>query len=232
MKNKVILLAMTCLAMITTAWGQVESYSDRDLEAEQYIFAIQKVWADNPIQVENIDPNARIRSFAKAFCSRYQDYRPNEAMMDYLKKPGDYSWEEKHYYSEDLPRNGYIKCDMGGQFDYMTEMCYWRRPNGHQLVGVLMQIGHEGEECDALILFYDFDPKTQVMSPDTTIHQTVMKIVNNHTGSLFFELPKEGKDIDVTAVRWTMEDDFVYDHFLLKWNGNSFDEAKIENEVE
>ena len=115
MKNKVILLAMTCLAMITTAWGQVESYSDRDLEAEQYIFAIQKVWADNPIQVENIDPNARIRSFAKAFCSRYQDYRPNEAMMDYLKKPGDYSWEEKHYYSEDLPRNGYIKCDMGGQ---------------------------------------------------------------------------------------------------------------------
>ena len=111
-------------------------------------------------------------------------------------------------------------------------MCYWRRPNGHQLVGVLMQIGHEGEECDALILFYDFDPKTQVMSPDTTIHQTVMKIVNNHTGSLFFELPKEGKDIDVTAVRWTMEDDFVYDHFLLKWNGNSFDEAKIENEVE
>jgi hypothetical protein len=116
-------------------------------------------------------------------------------MMDYLKNPGEYSWEEKHYYSEDLPRNGYIK-------------------------------------CDALILFYDFDPKTQVMSPDTTIHQTVMKIVNNHPGSLFFELPKEGKDINVTAVRWTMEDDFVYDDFLLKWNGNSFDEAKIEIEVE
>ena len=209
---------MTCLAMITTAWGQVESYSDRDLEAEQYIFAIQKVWADNPIQVEKIDPNARIRSFAKAFCSRYQDYRPNEAMMDYLKKPGDYSWEEKHYYSEDLPRNGYIKCDMGGQFDYLTEMCYWRRPNEHQLVGVLMQIGHEGEACE--------------MSPDTTIHQSVMKIVNNHPGSLFFELPKEGKDIDVTAVRWTMEDDFVYDEFMLKWNGNSFDEAKIEIEGE
>lgn len=48
MKNKVILLAMTCLAMITTAWGQVESFSDRDLEAEQYIFAIQKVWLTTP----------------------------------------------------------------------------------------------------------------------------------------------------------------------------------------
>lgn len=232
MKNKVILLTMTCLAMITTAWGQVEKLSEKDTIATQRILEIREIWSDNPIQVENDFPNARIRNFAKAFASRYVQYRPNEAMMDYLKKPGDYSWEEKHYYSEDLPRNGYIKCDMGGQFDYLTEMCYWRRPNGHQLVGVLMQIGYEGEKCDAVILFYDFDPKTQVMSPDTTIHQTAMKIVNNHPGSLFFELPKEGKDINVTAVRWTMEDDFVYDDFLLKWNGNSFDEAKIEKEVE
>lgn len=232
MKNKVILLTMTCLAMITTAWGQVEKLSEKDTIATQRILEIREIWSDNPIQVENDFPNARIRNFAKAFASRYVQYRPNEAMMDYLKKPGDYSWEEKHYYSEDLPRNGYIKCDMGGQFDYLTEMCYWRRPNGHQLVGVLMQIGYEGEKCNAVILFYDFDPKTQVMSPDTTIHQTVMKIVNNHPGSLFFELPKEGKDINVTAVRWTMEDDFVYDDFLLKWNGNSFDEAKIEIEVE
>lgn len=232
MKNKVILLTMTCLAMITTAWGQVEKLSEKDTIATQRILEIREIWSDNPIQVENDFPNARIRNFAKAFASRYVQYRPNEAMMDYLKKPGDYSWKEKHYYSEDLPRNGYIKCDMGGQFDYLTEVCYWRRPNGHQLVGVLMQIGYEGEKCDAVILFYDFDPKTQVMSPDTTIHQTVMKIVNNHPGSLFFELPKEGKDINVTAVRWTMEDDFIYDHFLLKWNGNSFDEAKIEIEVE
>ena len=34
------------------------------------------------------------------------------------------------------------------------------------------------------------------------------------------------------AVRWTPEDDFVYDGFMLKWNGDSFDEAKIEEEVE
>ena len=232
MKNKVILLAMTCLAMITTAWGQVDASSDRDLNPEQYIFAIQKVWADNPIQVENIDPNARIRSFAKAFCSRYQDYRPNEAMTDYLKKPGEYSWEEKHYYTEDHPRNGYIKCDMGGQFDYMTEMCYWRRPNGHMLVGVLMQVGHEGEVCDAVLLFYDFDPKTQLMTPDTKIYNSCLTITSKHKGSRWFELPIEGKDISVTAVRWTPEDDFVFDEFMLKWNGNSFDEAKMDNETE
>ena len=230
MKKKIILLAMTCLAIMTASFGQVDESSERDANPEQHIFAIRDVWADHPVQVENIDPNTRIRSFAKAFCSMYQEYRPNEAMVDYLKKPGNYTLEEKHYLTEDEPRNGYIKCDMAWQFDYMTEMCYWRRPNGHQLVGVLMQVGHEGEQCDAVLLFYDFDPKTQLMSPDLAIYESVMTIVGKHTGNVFFNLPKEGKDIDVMTVYWSEIDDFVYDGFLLKWTGNSFVEAELELE--
>ena len=230
MKKKIILLAMTCLAILTTAWGQVDASSERDTNPEQHIFAIRDVWAEHCIQVENIDPNARIHSFAKAFCSMYQEYRPNEAMVDYLKMPGKYSYQEKHYLIEDDPVNGYIQCDMGWQGDYMTEMCYWRRPNGHQLVGVLMQLGHEGEQCDAVLLFYDFDPKTQLMSPDLAIYESVMAIVGKHTGNVFFSLPKEGKDIDVMTVYWSEIDDFVYDGFLLKWTRNSFVEAELELE--
>ena len=213
---------MACLAMITTTEGQIAKFSDRDLNPDSLIVEIQKVWADKPLQVENKFPQAQIRNFAKAFAGQYPDYRPNEALIDYLKKPGDYTWEEKHYYAVDDPRNGYIKCDCGGQFDYMTEMCYWRRSNGHQLVGVLMQVGHEGEKCDAVILFYDFDPKTQRMTPDLEVYQTVMDILSKHKGSLFFKLPQEGKDIEVTAVQWTPEDDFVYDDIVLKWTGNNF----------
>ena len=222
MKKHLILLTMACLAMITTTRGQIAKSSEKDLNSEQQIFEIQKVWADKPLQVENKFPQAQIRNFAKAFSGQYPDYRPNEAMIDYLKKPGDYTWEEKHYNTVDDPRHGYIKCDIGGQFDYMTEMCYWRRSNGHQLVGVLMQVGHEGEKCDAVILFYDFDPKTQRMTPDTEVYQTVMDILSKHKGSLFFRLPQEGKDIEVTAVQWTPEDDFVYDDIVLKWTGNNF----------
>jgi len=232
MKKKIILLAMTCLAIMATSFGQVDESSERDANPEQCIFAIRDVWADRPIRVENIDPNARIWSFAKAFCSMYQEYRPNEAMTDYLKKPGNYSFEDKHYLTEDDPRHGYIKCDMAWQFDYMTEMCYWRRPNRHQLVGILMQVGHEGEKCDAVLLFYDFDPKTQLMSPDLAIYESVMAIVGKHTGDVFFSLPKEGKDIDVMTVYWSEIDDFVYDGFLLKWTGNSFVEAELELELE
>ena len=230
MKKKIILLAMTCLTIMTASFGQVDKFSERDENSEQHIFAIRDVWADHPIRVESIDPNARIRSFAKAFCSMYQEYRPNEAMVDYLKKPGKYTVEEKHYLIEDDPRHGYIKCDMAWQFDYMTEMCYWRRPNGHQLVGILMQMGHEGERSDAELLFYDFDPKTQLMSPDIAIYQSVMDIISKHFGQLYITLPQEGKDIDVMTVYWTEIDDFVYDGFLLKWMGNSFVEAEIELE--
>lgn len=217
---------MTCLAIMTTAWGQVDASSEKDLDPEQQIFEIQKVWADHPIRVENLDPNARIWSFAKAFCGMYQEYRPNEAMTDYLRKPGQYTLEEKHYITEDDPRHGFIKCDMGWQFDYMTEMCYWQRPNGHQLVGILMQVGHEGEKCDAVLLFYDFDPQTQLMSPDTATYQSVMDIVGKHMGNLFFRLPQEDKDIWVSAVYWTEIDDFVYDDFRLRWTGNSFVEEE------
>ena len=230
MKKKIILLAMTCLAIMTTSWGQVDASSEKDLDPEQQIYEIRKVWADHPIRVENLDPNARIWSFAKAFCGMYQEYRPNEAMTDYLRKPGQYTLEEKHYITEDDPRHGFIKCDMGWQFDYMTEMCYWQRPNGHQLVGILMQVGHEGEQCDAVLLFYDFDPQTQLMSPDLAIYESVMAIVGKHTGNVFFSLPKEGKDIDVMTVYWSEIDDFVYDGFLLKWTGNSFVEAELELE--
>ena len=91
-------------------------------------------------------------------------------------------------------------------------------------------MGQEGEQFDAVLLFYDFDPQTQLMSPDLAIYESVMAIVGKHTGNAFFSLPKEGKDIDVMTVYWSEIDDFVYDGFLLKWTGNSFVEAELELE--
>lgn len=224
MKKQFLLAALACLVIVTTAWGQEEDMEDKYLNAEQYLYEIRDTWADNPIQVLDTFPKAKVRNFAKAFCAMYPKYRPNKAMTDYLRKPGTYTWEEKGYMTEDDPRNGYIMCDMGGQFSYHTAVCYWRRPQGHLLVGVHAMIGNEGERCDAVLLFYDYDPQTGVMTPDTVVYQTVMDIMGKHEGSMYIKLPQEGKDIQVSAVRWTPTDDFVYDDFELKWNGNSFSE--------
>lgn len=221
MKKHFLLSAIACLTFVTAVWGQ-EDFQDKYLNAEQHLYEISNVWADNPIQVVDTFPNAKVRNFAKAFCAMYPKYRPNMAMSDYLKKPGFYTWEEKGYMTDDDPRNGYIACDMGGQFSYKTVVCYWRRPQGHLLVGVHMMIGHEGEKCDAVLLFYDYDPESNLMTPDTAVYQTVKDIMGKHEGSMYIKLPQEGKNIRVSAVRWTETDDFVFDEFELRWNGNSF----------
>lgn len=215
----VLMLFVTMLV-----WGQDNNESIDNDFPEKEVKTIERQWAGKSLQVIITGQKAGIHDFASAFCLQYPKYRPNACLTDYLKRPGDYSWEEKHYFVEDAPRNGFIKCDMGWQCDYTTEMCYWRRTNGHSLVGVLLQVGHEGEgsETDYALLFYDYDPSSRIMKPDMTIYRAVKELVRRHSGNLSFRLPNEEKDIRVVSVKWNAEDDFDFEEFFLKWTGNSF----------
>ena len=96
------------------------------------------------------------------------------------------------------------------------------------LVGVLLQTTNEGERSTAVLMFYDYDSETQLMTPDKKVYQTVTNLVAKHQGTAYFHLPQEGKDIIVTTAYWSeTDDDSVYDDFLLKWKDNSFVESKI-----
>lgn len=220
-KAKVITMLLMLVSM--AAWGQEFVVPDVEYP-EKELKVIERKWADTPIKVEPAGTKAGIHDFAKAFCKKYQSYVPNLALVDYLKTPGEYSFNEKHYMVDDAPRNGYIKCDMGYQCDYMTEMCYWRLADGHSLVGVLMQVGHEGEgaETDYALLFYNYNPATKTMTPATSVCQTVKRLLTKHKGTSNLKLPREGKDIQVTYVEWNEEDDFTFDEVPLKWTGSSF----------
>lgn len=193
---------------------------------ELAIHDIEDHWGSQSLTIDNAHAKNRIWAFAYAFCSHYQGYTPNLAMLDYLKRPGAFDPSERQYYVDDAPRNGYIKCDMMWQFDFETEICYWRRTNGHLLVGVLMQMGHEGEgtKTDYALLFYDFNPKTQVMTPDLTVYRAVKALAARHPGTPSFRMPREGKDIAVTFVEWigTDDEDFRFKEVFLKWTGNGF----------
>ena len=188
---------------------------------------IRAAWKTDTLLVENAFPKARIRNFAKAFCNSHPNYPPNAALTDYLRDIGHYSYEEKHYIIIDEPSSGYIKCDMGGQFDFLTCLCYWKRSGGHNLVAVLMQIANEGETCDSELLFYDFNPATSTMLPDLEVQQTVDALLKQHPGSQFIRLPEEGKDISVSVANWSEDEaDIIFDDFLLQWTGNTFKFAK------
>lgn len=227
MRKKVLMTWVLALCTMTT-WGQ--TFDTEKMEnPEKEISAIEQQWATKTLKVTNANPKARIWDFAKAFCSQYQDYVPNAAMMDYLKNPKAYSPDTntKPYYVDDAPRNGYIKCDMLFQCDFMTELCYWRRTNGHSLVGVLMQVGHEGEgsQTDYSLLFYDFNPKTMTMTPDVKVYQKVEELIAKQKGTPSLRLPKEGKDITVVCVEWIGgDDDFRFFDVNLHWTGDTFSE--------
>ena len=220
MKKSFFTIALSLLCAIAS-WAQ--DTTEKDTEAME---AIAKQWTSQSVRVTITHPKAPIHDYANALCRQFMNYSPCAAMVDYLKKPGDYTWEEKHYIVDDAPRNGYIKCDMGGQCDYLAEVCYWRRPNGHALVAMLMQIGSEGEGVDTknVLLFYDYNPKTRMLTPDLKIKQFVDNFLKKHTnaGTPCFSLPKENKDISIGYVKWDPEEDFLYENYLLQWTGNAF----------
>ena len=232
MKGKGLFLSLLFLLVSTLAWGQAfDPWSYENQEGE--IQTIDQNWSKTPLKVGNDYPNAMNRNFAKAFCGQYPKYAPNVAMMLYLKNPDKHDMQKEHFFVEDSPRNGYIKCDMMGQFDFMTEVCFWKRANGHSLVGVLTQMGHEGEgtKTDYAMLFYDYNPSTRMMTPDMTIYQTVKDIVAKHHGCASFTLPEEGKDIKVNYVDHIQAEDadFHWENCTLKWANNTFKETVDES---
>jgi hypothetical protein len=221
MKTRIKLIALICM-LTTAAWAQEESEPD----AFVYPETVVTNWADTPLQVTVTNPKAIARDFARAVCSQFIDYPPNKKMIAYLDNPAGYNYNKDGFLIDDAPANGFIKCDMAWQCDYNTEVCYWRRPNKHLLVGVLMQVGSEGEGVQTRhsLLFYDYNPKTRVMTPQPDIVEDVEHTIAFHRGTPNLQLPKEGKDIEALCVEWigSEDEDFRFDRVVLKWKNNTF----------
>ena len=224
MKTRIKLIALICM-FTTAAWAQEESEPETVRNPETFVTN----WTKTPLQVTVTDPKAIVRDFARAVCSQFIDYPPNKKMIAYLDNPAGYNYNKDGYLIDDAPANGFIKCDMAWQCDYNTEVCYWRRPNKHLLVGVLMQIGSEGEgvQTHHALLFYDYNPKTRVMTPDPDIVEDIEQTIAFHSGTPNLKLPNEGKDIVALCVEWIGSDteDFRFDRVVLKWKNNTFTEG-------
>lgn len=216
------ILTIVILLCSSVSWAQSEIEENIPILND-----IASRWTQKNIPVTVTHKGKPVHDYAQAICAQFSDYLPNAYMVDYLSSPGNYTYEEKHYLVEDDPRHGFIKIDGGGQFDFMTEVCYWKRKNGHALVAVLLQIGHEGEGqyTDAALLFYDFNPKTHMLTPDMLVKRDVDTILARHDGKPNFELPKEDKDISLSYTKWDPEEDFIFEDYTLKWTGNSFREV-------
>ncbi len=183
---------------------------------------ISASWGDRTLTVSPCRPQPLFLGLAQAFCSAYAGYVPNGALARYLADSAVTLPDEQSFYVEADTLHRFVKCDMGGQFDYLTALCHWPRADARQLVTVLMQVGHEGETSDGLLLFYGYDSTTHLLRPDTLLYSHVQSLMPRSEGSHVFRLRPEEHAIRVWNVTPSSTSDFVFDSFLLRWDGTTF----------
>ena len=207
-----------------TTEAQTESEADgEDAASPEGLSAIVSNWQSAPITVSPKGAKANIEDFALAFCSKYDSYEPNKKMLKYFANPKAYNEDAEIYRVESDITNGYIRSFLLTEIVRATEMCYWNRKNGHSLVGVFMENGSENSDSETAFMFYDYDPKTNVMTADKDVYKVVADVaLDKDFPSYALELPKKGKDIVVNLYSDNGEEGYDITEKLLKWNGDSF----------
>ena len=208
-----------------SAEAQNESESaDTDENVVSGLYDVTSNWKQTPITVSPKGAKVNIQDFAQAFCSQYDRFEPNEKILKYLAAPKTYDEDAEMFRVESDITNGYIRSMLLTEVVRETQMCYWNRKNGHSLVGVFMVKGFEsGGKSENVFMFYDYDPKTNIMTPDLNVYKVVEKVaLDKAFDEYLLELPREGKDIVVDLYTDNGEDGNDVTEKTLKWTGDTF----------
>lgn len=188
-------------------------------------------WKALPLTVYPAAEKVNIQDFAKAFCRQYNKYMPNWKILKYLGDPKKFDQEaEMCYVTSDVP-NGFLRLAMANQYDQFTEMCYWKRPDGHSLIGAYLRHETEGDFSESAFMFYDYDPAIKKMTPDMEVFGIVEKAVKEGDFDDFIlRLPQKGKDIELSMYKDIGDGGCVPNELMLKWTGNSFKLVKKQEQ--
>lgn len=197
--------------------------ADTDENVESGLYDVTSNWKQTPITVSPKGAKANIQDFAQAFCSQYDRFESNEKILKYFADPKTYDEVAEMYRVESDITNGYIRSLLLAEVIRITQMCYWKRKNGHSLVGAFMVNGSESGKSENVFMFYDYDPKTNILAPDLNVYKVVEKVVPDKAFDDYdLELPQKGKDIVVNLYSENEEDDYVITVKTLKWTGDTF----------
>ena len=207
-----------------SAEAQDESEStDTDKNVEGGLYDVTSNWKQTPITVNPKGAKVNIQDFAQAFCSQYDRFEPNEKILKYFAATKTYDEDDELYRVESDITNGYIRSFLLTEVGRLTQMCYWNRKNGHSLVGVFMENGSENSKSENVFMFYDYDPKTNIMTPDLNVYKVVEKVaLDKAFDDYLLDLTQKGKDIVVYLYIDNEEDDSDVTEKTLKWTGDTF----------
>ena len=195
---------------------KVEEPTNKDIS---HIGTIRDVWASKPFDLDAGDQTPNIETYALAFCQTYPQYAINKALANYLVN-GTYNEEEFEIIND--KKNGYIHCMWLVQYTENTDVCYWNRKDGTQLVAAYMEANHEDGSSENLVAFYSYDHADGVMTPEPALTKMIEERMNKYDAYTVV-LPREGKDILVYGYIVDEENDSADRNELkLKWDGQTF----------
>ena len=209
-------------AVTESAEAQDDSES-ADTDEMIGLYDVTSNWKQTTINVSPKGAKVNIQDFAQAFCSQYDRFDPNEKILKYFAAPKSYDEDDELYRVESDITNGYIRSFLLAEVGRLTQMCYWNRKNGHSLVGIFMVNGFESGKSENVFMFYDYDPKTNIMTPDLNVYKVVEKVaLDKAFDEYLLDLPQKGKDIVVYLYLDNGEDGNDDTTKTLKWTGDTF----------
>jgi hypothetical protein len=244
MKIRTLVMALAAFSFMLTACENKQANQEQKAEnqtetvveeqpEEAYmddpIGIVRSVWELAPIPVIPAEGMADIERFALTFCNEYSTYEPNKVLYDYLKDQAKFKEDlERIGYGfnvDNQKEEGYILCRAETQFSNDTDCRCWKRDNGHTLVAFWMEEAHESGDGDELLVFYDYDPATNTMTPELGLVKKVAEAMAQYDGGYTVRLQEQeiiGHKINVE------EDNCENTVYSIRWNGNDFSLEKTE----
>lgn len=103
-------------------------------------------------------------------------------------------------------KNGYVCLDNGGADSGYMEACMWLRDTGHRLFAI--RLGQPVDPEIEFVCFYDYDPKTSTLYPETGPEQEFRPL--NKDNYISYNLPRKGKDFIIIEYDSNFQSNIAY----------------------
>ena len=186
---------------------------------------IRDQWMSRNINVPQGGINPGVVQLVKAFQDTWHSYTISP-VLEKAKNP-NFTFEANEEYGGGITvdrKNGYVSLDNGGSDSGYMEACVWRRDNGHRLFAIVL--GQPVDPEIEFVCFYDYDPQTSTMYPETGPEQGFHPLnMDNHVS---YNLPQKGKDFIISEYDINLQGNINH---VFAWDGNKhhFSHVSIDN---
>lgn len=227
---KKIFLAVVC-ALVVASCGQKKGQTEGVADAQQAelddvynkVYTAEEIadgWTKRDIPVENGSKQPNIAELLAAFNKTWTtEVYANLPTLEKGQTRVNYLFDADAAGSAEIDiLEDYANVMPGDSPEDILRSSLWRRSNGHTLFAITIS-GHE-DNNPSLVCFYDYDPKTQTMKPETD--NAVLKYSPASDKHIDYILPERGTALMVAE---RADDDYQFTWNVFEWDGMKFNKV-------